>query len=183
MHFHLDLLKGMLIAYVTINRKVNNKPNTVKELWWHICCITCQIIIVCLFDWGLSSHSRIVHSYGDVSIIVKRCKFDLCSALMAIEQWGFFSVPHLLLHGASVYNGYLREPVKLTTIAERLAVELSLPVFTTYRSVAAGIQTTNLPLAGPSQIITLPCQIIMLSCQIFMLTCQILILSCHLFIC
>ena len=31
--------------------------------------------------------------------------FDLHSALMAIEQWGFFIVPHLLWHGASVYNG------------------------------------------------------------------------------
>ena len=57
--------------------------------------------------------------------------FDLCSALMAIEQWGFFSVPHLLWHGASVYNGHLRGPMILTPIAERLAVELSLPVFTT----------------------------------------------------
>ena len=28
--------------------------------------------------------------------------FDLCSAFMAIEQWGIFSVPHLLWHGASV---------------------------------------------------------------------------------
>ena len=34
-------------------------------------------------------------------------------------------------HGASVYNGHLRGPMALTTIAERLAVELSLPVFTT----------------------------------------------------
>ena len=30
-----------------------------------------------------------------------------------------------------VYNGHLREPVTLTTIIGRLAVELSLPVFTT----------------------------------------------------
>ena len=42
--------------------------------------------------------------------------FDPCSALMAIEQWGFFSLPHLLWHGASVYNSHLRGP-----IAERLA--------------------------------------------------------------
>ena len=48
------------------------------------------------------------HSYGDVTI----------------------TVPHLLWHGASVYNGHLRRPVTLTPIAERLAVELSLPVFT-----------------------------------------------------
>ena len=62
---------------------------------------------------------------------LKVSNFDLCSALMAIEQWGFLSVPHLLWHGASVYNGHLRGPVTLTPIAERLAVELSLPVFTT----------------------------------------------------
>ena len=49
---------------------------------------------------------------------------------MAIEQWGFFSVPNLLWHRTSVYNGYLRGPLTLTPIAERQAVELSLPVFT-----------------------------------------------------
>ena len=37
----------------------------------------------------------------------------------------------------------------LTPNAERFAVELSLPAFTTYRSVAAGIRTPNLPHAGP----------------------------------
>ena len=76
---------------------------------------------------GLSSHSRIFHLYGDVTT-----GEDLCSALMAIEQWGFFSVPHWLWHRASVYNGHVRGPVTLTPIADRLAVELSLPVFTTY---------------------------------------------------
>ena len=35
-----------------------------------------------MFVWGLSSHSRIVHPYGDVTA----ANFDLCSALMAIEQ-------------------------------------------------------------------------------------------------
>ena len=35
--------------------------------------------------------------------------FDLCSALMVIEQWGFFSVPHLLWQVASVCNGHLIE--------------------------------------------------------------------------
>ena len=70
---------------------------------------------------------------------------DLCSALMAIRQWGFFSVPHLLWHGASVYNGHLRGPVTLTSIAERLAVELSLPVFTTY--VCRGWDTNTQPSA------------------------------------
>ena len=50
---------------------------------------------------------------------------------MTIEQWGFFSVPHLLRHVASVYTGHLWGPITLTPIAERLAMELSLPAFTT----------------------------------------------------
>ena len=37
--------------------------------------------------------------------------------------------------------------MRLTPIAKRLAVELSLPVF---KSVAAEIRTPNLPLAGPT---------------------------------
>ena len=41
------------------------------------------------------------------------------------------TTPHLLWHGASVYNGHLPKPKTLTLIAERLALELSLPVFTT----------------------------------------------------
>ena len=40
--------------------------------------------------------------------------FDLYPAHIAIEQWGFFSVPYLLWHGASVYNGRLRGPVTNT---------------------------------------------------------------------
>ena len=61
----------------------------------------------------------------------RAANFDLCSVLMAIEQWGFVNVPHPLRHGPTVYNGHLRGPVTLTPVAERLAVELSLPVFTT----------------------------------------------------
>ena len=57
---------------------------------------------------------------------------DLCSALMAIEQSGFFSEPHLLWHETSAYNGHLRGPVTLTPNAERFVVELSLTDLTTY---------------------------------------------------
>ena len=53
--------------------------------------------LVCLFVCGFSSHSRIVHSYRDVTLDSEEAeKFDICSALMAIEQWGFFGVPHPL---------------------------------------------------------------------------------------
>ena len=67
----------------------------------------------------------------------RAANFGLCPALVAIEQWGFFSVPHLLWHWISVYNGHLQEPVTLTPIAERLTVELSLPVNTTYTQPTA----------------------------------------------
>ena len=46
---------------------------------------------------------------------------------------------HLLCHGASVYNCYLRGPVTLTPNAKRLAVELSLFALR-LRTVANGIQ-------------------------------------------
>ena len=53
--------------------------------------------------------------------------FDLYSALIAFEEWGFFSVSHLLWHVASVYYGHHRGPMTITAVAECLAVELSLP--------------------------------------------------------
>ena len=45
---------------------------------------------VCCF----TSHSRIFHSYGDLTICRWRASnFGLCLALTAIEQWGFFNMP------------------------------------------------------------------------------------------
>ena len=83
-----------------------------------------------VFSFDFSSHSRIFHSHGHVTIALWRpANIDLCSAFMAIEQWGFSNVPHLLWHGASVYNSHLQWPVPVTPIAQRLAVELLLPVF------------------------------------------------------
>ena len=73
---------------------------------------------------------------GNFSLIWRRhlyrwraANVDLCLALMAIEQRGFFSVQHLLWHGKSVYNGHLRRPLKLTPTAKHLSVEQSLSVF------------------------------------------------------
>ena len=39
-------------------------------------------------------------------------------------------MPHQLRQGPAIYNGHLRGPVTVIPVAERLAVELSLPVFT-----------------------------------------------------
>ena len=84
---------------------------------------------VCLC--GVDRPTREFFTHMEMSPLpVKGCKF-LCSALMAIEQWGLFNVPHLQWHGPTLYNGHLRGPVTLTPVAERLAVGLSLAVFTT----------------------------------------------------
>ena len=84
---------------------------------------------VCLFGVYRSAQNFFTHMETS-QLPVKGCKFKfLCSALVAIDQWEFFNVPHLLWHGPTLYNGHLRGPVTLTPVAERLAVELSLPVF------------------------------------------------------
>ena len=99
----------------------------VARQWSHYA----QNQFVCLFVWGFSSHLRMFHSYGSVTITVEGLQILPCSALMAIGSLGFFSVPLLLWHAAPVYNCHLRGPVTLTPIAGRLAVELSLSVFST----------------------------------------------------
>ena len=74
-----------------------------------------------------SFHSRIFQSYADVII-----------AGEGLQNWTYArhllplnSERSLACHiGASVYNGHLRGPETLIPIAERLVVELSLPVFT-----------------------------------------------------
>ena len=111
-------------------------------------CFVCLFVFlfVCLFVWDVSSHSRILHPYGDVTFPANfwptLCTHD-------IEQWGFFSVPHLVWHGASVYKGHIRGPVTLIPIAERLAMMLSLP-FLRLSFDAAGIRTPNIPVARPT---------------------------------
>ena len=57
-----------------------------------------------LIIYGFTSHSRIFHLYGDVTIAGEGLQhLGLCSALRAFEQGGIFIVPHLLWHGASVF--------------------------------------------------------------------------------
>ena len=115
--------------------------NIVKN--WAICIFFTTLIFffVCLECFFPLKN---FHSFKDVTIAGEGLHILTGSALMAIEQWGFFSVPHLLWHGPSIvsrllwygpsiYNGYLRGPMSLTPVAERLAVELSLSVLTVCR--------------------------------------------------
>ena len=86
--------------------------------------------VVMFVSLGLSYHSRIFHSYGDVNITGEGLEIST----YARHSWPLSS------EGSLACNTYcdtehpfimVRGPVTLTPIAERLAVELSLPVFTT----------------------------------------------------
>ena len=48
--------------------------------------------------------------------------FDLCSAFMVIEQWGFSNAPHPLWHGSTLYNCQLCGLVTLTPVAKLFTV-------------------------------------------------------------
>jgi hypothetical protein len=57
-----------------------------------------------LIIYGFTSHSRIFHLYGEVTITGKGLKnLSLCATLRAFQHGGIFIVPHLLWHRASVF--------------------------------------------------------------------------------
>ena len=100
-----------------------------------------------LFVSGLSSHSRIFYSYVEVIIISEGLQILTYARYLwplSSEVRTILSVLHLLSHGASVYNGNLRGPIRLTAVAERLAVELLQPFLKTY--VCRGWDSNTQPL-------------------------------------
>ena len=58
-----------------------------------ICLFVCLSVFIPLENFSLICRR---HHYQ-----WRAANFDLCLAFMTIEQWGFFSVPHVLWHGAS----------------------------------------------------------------------------------
>ena len=70
-------------------------------------------LFVCLFGVGRHHYRR-------------RSPFFLSLLGIAIKQWGFFNVPHVLWHGPTVNSCHLRGPVTLKPVDEHLAVEMSL---------------------------------------------------------
>ena len=112
----------------------------VKFLWWrkiiqkYICQLkrpTLMLMFVCVFVY-----LKFIVPLENVSLIWRRYHsrwraiFAMCSALMAIDQCEFYNVPPTATR-VTLYNGHLRGSVTLSLNAERLTVELSLPVFTT----------------------------------------------------
>ena len=98
---------------------------------------------VYLFLYLLGFFENVSHIWRPHHYRWRAANFDLCSARMAIEQWWFFSVPHLLWHGASVYNGHLQGLVTLTLLPSVWLWSFRY-LFLRPRSIAAVIRTSNL---------------------------------------
>ena len=75
-----------------------------------------------------------------------KMKGFVCKLILGtIGQWGFFSLSHLLLYGASVYNGHLLKTITPTRITVHLSAELSLALSANYAS--PGSDSTTQPYA------------------------------------
>ena len=116
----MSMIVTVILYYFLFVSEVNrNMIIQMSFVWWHTSFPYMQdfiCIFVCLgFSVPLENFSLIWrrHHY-----LWRTANFDLYSALMAIEQWGFFNVSHLLRHGPTLYNGHLRGPVTLTPVAE-----------------------------------------------------------------
>ena len=99
----------------------------------------CMELIIPLENFSLI---QIRHHYRWMA-----AKIDLYSAHTAIEQWGFFSVPHLLWHGTSNFMVISKDPWHAHLALSRAfgsgAVTTCLKRL---RSVTAGIWTPNIVL-------------------------------------
>ena len=110
----------------------------IPVLTTYVCEIKTTIFFVCLFVCLL----EFIVPLENFSLIWRRhhCRwraanFYVCSALMAIEQLGFFNVPHLLLHGPTLYNGHLRHSHMLPSVWQWRCHYLLLRL----RSIATGV--------------------------------------------
>ena len=87
-----------------------------EELYF-FCCLCVSLLMVFVPIENSSLMWRRHHYWW------RGANFDLCSALMAIKQRVFFSVPHL--HPFIIV---VSKNPRHTSVAERLALEVSLPV-------------------------------------------------------
>ena len=160
----------MSYSFQILYRNASLQEEKASRFWDHMIMSVCLCMQLFLFSivkgrsfnfnlicglFGLYCPTREFFTHMETST----ANFDLCSAFMAFEQWGFFSLPHLLRHGASFYNGHLWAPVTLPPIAKCLAVELSLPIFTTY--VCRGWDSNTQPLASGAKYVLILCALIL----------------------
>ena len=115
--FHLESGKYLLLVlkiFILCSGSFNNDINIILEDGLNAFGINNSHVtneIACLFVCLFVCLFGVYHPTRE--FFTHHCRWrapnsGLCSALMAIEQWGFFNVPHLLRHGPTVYNGHLR---------------------------------------------------------------------------
>jgi hypothetical protein len=76
-------------------------------------------LIICCF----TSHSRIFHLYGDVTITGEGLQnLGLCSLLSAFEQGGIFIVPHLLYTGPRLFWSHPKDHKYLMLVLWKVKV-------------------------------------------------------------
>ena len=99
----------------------------------------------CLF--GVFRPSRGFFTHMETSpLLLKSSKFlPILITHIHIEQWEFFSVPHLLRHGTSVYNVPLRYPWHSRLLSSVWQRSWCRNLFQRLRYVTTGIRTLNLP--------------------------------------
>ena len=107
------------------------------------------------FLWVFPSHSRMFHSYGDVTITGK----GLQILTFARHSWPLILEGTLACH-TDYDTGHLWGPVTLKPIVECWQWSCHY-LFLRLRYVAAGIRTPNLPLAGRTLLATVP----LLACE------------------
>ena len=115
-----DLLIGGDHYLVTVTHTKRN------NIWSFL-----SIVKFCVFVWSISAYSRTFHSCWDVTFAGE----GLQTLTYTRHSWPLSSEGSLTCHthcGLSFITFYLRGPETLTPTAERLAVELSLPIFTTW---------------------------------------------------
>ena len=102
------------------NARITNKETWAILQYFKLVCMAAYLrLFVCVCLYGFSCPTREIFTHIETSPYRWRAAtFELCSALMAIEQWRFFCVSHLLWHGVFVYIGHLRGPVTFTHISQ-----------------------------------------------------------------
>ena len=106
----------------------------------------CRARNVCLYFWTFSSHTRIFHLFRDVTIAGEGLQIlTYARHLLPFNSKG--RVPHLLWHGHP-FIMVLSEDLRHSHLMLSVWQWSNRYLFSRLRSVAAGIRTSNLPLAG-----------------------------------
>ena len=125
-------------------------------------------LFVCL---GFLSHSRIFHSCGDVTIVGE----GLQSLTCARHSWPLSSEGSLACHTycdtGHLFVMVISEDPWHSPIAERSAVELPLPVFTTKVCPGWDTRTPNLLLVRRTFYPTAPHRIEIITSMMYLVTC------------